>query len=300
MSPGGWQSGSTHRRGRDLAANVALLGLLWLAYSTARTLTAGDILDARQNATELMRLQATLGLPSEALLQSKVLHLPGLLRAANTHYVALHFPATGLFLAWVWLRHRARFGRIRATLVAATGMGLLLHVTFPLAPPRMIEGFVDTARWLGPDPYQLSISAAANQIAAMPSMHVGWALIVALGMVWVLDSPLRWLALLHPALTSAVVVVTANHYWTDAIVAVLIVAVAWTFAMRVEDGLLHVKRFAVKPTEVPETPSRPADRTGGSNPPHDRGSADALLGGRRRVEPAGRASTSSPPRQKAS
>lgn len=243
MSPGG-APGIAHKRGLDLATNVAVLGLLWLAYSTARSLTADDILDARQNAVELMRLQATVGLPSEALLQSKVLHLPGLLRAANTHYIALHFPATGIFLAWVWLRHRTAFGQVRNTLLAATSLGLLLHVTFPLAPPRMLEGFVDTARWLGPDPYELSISAAANQIAAMPSMHVGWALIVALGTIHVLDTGYRWLSLLHPVVTSVVVVITANHYWTDAIVAVLLVGAAWMFAARIEAGLFPRIRLA--------------------------------------------------------
>lgn len=244
ISPGGSRSGFMHRRWRDLATNIALLGVLWLAYTTARTLTADDILNARQNATELMRLQASVGLPSEALLQSRVLHLPGLLRAANTHYVALHFPATIFFLAWVWLRHRSAFGRIRNTLVAATGMGLLLHVTFPLAPPRMFAGFVDTARWLGPDPYELSISAAANQIAAMPSMHVGWAMIVAVGVSWILHSPFRWLSMLHPAVTCAVVLVTANHYWTDAIVALLIVAAAWMFALHIEGGVNQIRQVA--------------------------------------------------------
>lgn len=254
-SPGGSGSGFTSKRRRDLVTNIALLGLLWLAYATVRGLTADDVFSARQNAAELMRLQATMGLPSEALLQSKVLHLPGLLRAANTHYVALHFPVTGIFLAWVWLRHRAAFSRVRNTLMAATSMGLLLHVAFPLAPPRMLEGFVDTGRWLGPDPYELSISATANQIAAMPSMHVGWALIVALGTIYVLESPYRWFSLLHPAVTSAVVVVTANHYWTDAIVAVFIVAAAWVFTIRIETGWSQVQRLAgVRSSEVIRPP----------------------------------------------
>jgi len=93
----------------------------------------------------------------------------------------------------------------------------------------MMAGFVDTAAVIGPDPYELGISGGANQLAAMPSLHVGWALLIALGTIWISTSNARWLALAHPILTLAVVVLTANHYWADAIAAVVIVVAAWRF-----------------------------------------------------------------------
>jgi membrane-associated phospholipid phosphatase len=65
----------------------------------------------------------------------------------------------------------------------------------------------------------------------MPSLHVGWAVVVAVGAIVVLRSPWRWLFVLHPVLTMYVVVVTGNHYWMDGIIATVIVAVAAAIAM---------------------------------------------------------------------
>ena len=215
-------------RGLDLLTNAAVLAALWAIYATVRGVTADEFTEAMVNAAEVLRVQETLGLPSELDFQRSIIDRTGLLRAANVYYIAVHFPATILFIAWVWLRHRDRYPRVRNTLIGVTGIGMALHVAYPLAPPRMTRGFVDTAAAFGPNLYDMSISEAANQIAAMPSLHVGWALVVAFGMIWLLDSRWRWLALLHPAITSGVVVVTANHYWADAIVAAVLVVTVWT------------------------------------------------------------------------
>lgn len=68
---------------------------------------------------------------------------------------------------------------------------------------------------VGPSPDDLGAASSANQIAAMPSLHVGWALLVAIACVAGLRSRWRWVAVAHPVLTTSVVVVTANHHWTD-------------------------------------------------------------------------------------
>lgn len=215
------------RRGADLAANVSVLALLWLAYSAARGVTADELSTAMANAGDVLHFQTVVGLPSELAFQQNVLDRTDLVKGANVYYIAIHFPITAIFLGWAWLRHRHRFDRIRNTLVGVTFAGLVVHVAYPLAPPRMIQGFVDTAAVFGPSPYDLEVSSAANQIAAMPSLHVGWALIVALGVVWILESRWRILAFAHPVVTAVVVIITANHYWTDAIVAATLVAVGW-------------------------------------------------------------------------
>ncbi len=226
---------STHRseqrrpdqRFADLGRNVAAFAVLWAAYAVVRGITAGDLASATRNAVAILELQRSLGLPSEAAVQRALLDQHWLLRSANVYYIGVHFPVTIGFLAWAWLRHRAVFQRIRNALIATTGTGLVIHVIYPLKPPRMMAGFVDTAALLGPDPYELGISSGANQLAAMPSLHVGWALLVALGVMATGRTKARWLALLHPFVTLAVVVVTANHYWVDAMVAVVIVLAAW-------------------------------------------------------------------------
>ncbi|MDH3682870.1 MAG: phosphatase PAP2 family protein [Acidimicrobiia bacterium] len=214
-------------RATDLLLNVGLLALAWIAYSTIRGVTADEFGTAMRNASELRHFQEAIGLPNELLVQRFLLGRTALIKAANVYYIAFHFPVTIGFMSWVWLRHRDRFDRIRNTLIGVSAVGLLVHVVYPLAPPRMVFGFVDTGAVFGPSPYNTKISSAANQIAAMPSLHVGWALLVAIGVIWILRSRWRWLALSHPAITTAVVILTANHYWVDGIVAALLVLVAW-------------------------------------------------------------------------
>lgn len=214
---------STNSAGRNIAAFV----VLWAAYAVVRGITAGDLVSATQNAAAIIDLQQSLGLPSEAAVQSALLEHSWLVRGANLYYIGVHFPATIGFLAWAWLYRRSAFERIRNALIVTTGVGLVIHVLYPLKPPRMMAGFVDTAALIGPDPYELSISGGANQLAAMPSLHVGWALLVALGVIATGTARSKWLALLHPITTVAVVVVTANHYWIDAVVAGAIVVAAW-------------------------------------------------------------------------
>lgn len=215
------------RRGLDLICNAALLAALWVFYATVRGVTADEFTEAMRNAGEVLRLQEALGLPSELAFQQSLIDRTGLLKAANVYYMVVHFPATFLFAVWIWTRHREKYSRVRDTIISVTAIGLVLHLLYPLAPPRMTSGFVDTAARFGPNWYDFSVSETANQIAAMPSLHVGWALVVAFGTIWLLESRWRWLSLLHPAITLGVVVVTANHYWIDAIAAVGLVAVVW-------------------------------------------------------------------------
>ena len=99
----------------------------------------------------------------------------------------------------------------------------------PLAPPRMLSslGFLDTMAVFGPSAYGDSTTATvANQFAAMPSLHVGWALLIAVVVVRTARTPWRWVAVLHPTITVLVVVATANHYWVDAIAAALLLLLA--------------------------------------------------------------------------
>lgn len=217
---------------RSLILNAAGLAALWFSYSAVRTVTADSFGVARHNADRLIAFQEWLGLPSEAILQSPLLDYEWLLRSANVYYFAAHFPSMLLFLVWGLFVKREAMPRIRWALIGSTAVGLVIHLAFPLAPPRMLNlaGFVDTARLFGPDPYALGIAKAANEFAAMPSMHVGWALLVAVAVISLSTSRWRWLVMLHPIVTTLVVVVTANHYWTDIIAGAVLVSVGWWLA----------------------------------------------------------------------
>jgi PAP2 superfamily len=215
------------RRVADAFGNLAMMGVMWILYRTVRQLSADDWGDAFVHAGRVINLQKALGLPSEAMIQQWIIDSHAIVKFFNVFYVGVHFPLTVAMLLWALLRHRPQYTRIRNTIMSVSIVGLILHVAFPLAPPRMLRGFVDTAKVFGPDPYKSSIGSAANQIAAMPSLHVGWALIVALAAISVLRSRWRYLWLLHPAVTMTVVIATANHYWLDGFVAIALTVCAW-------------------------------------------------------------------------
>ena len=83
---------------------------------------------------------------------------------------------------------------------------------------------VDTAVLYGQSVYSWAGGFDADEFSAMPSVHVGWALIVAIAVITVSRSRWRWLAAAYPVLTLLIVVVTANHFWLDGIAAGLLVA----------------------------------------------------------------------------
>jgi MFS superfamily sulfate permease-like transporter len=130
-------------------------------------------------------------------------------------------------LIWVYVWHRRKYPQVRTTLVLFTAAALLVQL-IPVAPPRMLpgDGMIDTAVRYGQSVYGSVAGFNADQLSAMPSVHIGWALLAALVIIEVSRSHWRWFALAYPLLTMLAVVVTANHYWLDGIAAALLLALA--------------------------------------------------------------------------
>ncbi|WUI03470.1 phosphatase PAP2 family protein [Spirillospora sp. NBC_00431] len=207
---------------------LVLIAVLFGLYKLGRLFSSDRVTEAFGNARGVWDLERTMNLPDEAAIQESILHSDALVYAANGYYAFVHFPATVLFLLWMYLRRPTHYRWIRRILVGLTAAALALHLLVPLAPPRMLPatGLIDTAARFGPAVYGSPKSdMIANQYAAMPSLHIGWAAIIALGLVVTSRTRWRWLWLLHPAMTVAVVVVTANHYWLDGIVVLALLSV---------------------------------------------------------------------------
>ncbi|MFI6934758.1 phosphatase PAP2 family protein [Streptomyces sp. NPDC050287] len=214
-----------------LVRELLLVVGLFLVYKFGRQLAAGHTAEALRNAHRVWDWEPAVHLPGEGSVQSLLLHSDTLIRIANTYYATVHFPATLGFLVWLYLRRPAHYVWARRVLAALTAAALLVHLVFPLAPPRMLAeaGLVDTARVYGPSVYgPPQTDHLSNQFAAMPSLHFGWALMVAIGLIVATRSRWRWLWLLHPVVTLLVIVGTANHYWLDAIVAGAILGLVLT------------------------------------------------------------------------
>ena len=172
----------------------------------------------------LWQAERWLHLPSETAVQQLFLPHTLIIQFANLYYAALHFPGLLATLAWLFIWHRDQYRHVRTTVVLFTAAALAIQLV-PVAPPRMLSGtgLVDTAVLYGQSVYGTVGGFEADQLSAMPSVHVGWAIIVAIAIVGTARTRWRWLAVLYPVLTTLIVVITANHYWLDGVVAGLLV-----------------------------------------------------------------------------
>jgi hypothetical protein len=208
---------------RELTIMFALYGLWQLAGS----LSLAQPGDAINRGRDIVRAERWVHLPSEASAQRLVLGDHTVIRWMNYYYAGLHVAALGVCLIWLFVRHRDRYPGVRNVLALVTGVSLLIQF-IPVAPPRLIPGLglIDTGHVIGPSVYPATVVPGLDQLSAMPSLHVGWAIVVAGAVIYALDSPWRWIAALYPAMTGWVVIVTGNHYWVDGLVEVVICALA--------------------------------------------------------------------------
>ncbi|MEU4245164.1 phosphatase PAP2 family protein [Actinoplanes sp. NPDC026619] len=252
--PAWWTGRSPARRA---IREVAFVAVLFLAYKLGRLLVEGHVGESFANAQTVWDFERLIHLPSEASLQAAVVGHTWLIRAANCFYAYVHFPATAAALIWLYLRRPEIYLWFRRSLASLTALALVTHALFPLAPPRMlaIAGLIDTGKVYGPSVYgSPTTDTLSNQYAAMPSLHVGWALAVAIALIAASRSRWRWLWLAHPITTLLVVVVTGNHYWLDAIAAVALLSLV----LAVITPLSSATAAATPPVPAPRAPSRPA------------------------------------------
>jgi hypothetical protein len=204
------------------SALIVGLYALW-QYAGALSVLGPD--GAVSRARWIWQFERDVRLPSEAWVQRLFLPHPLLIQFFNLYYDILHFPVLIACMIWLFVWHRADYGRWRTTLVAFTCFCLLVQL-IPVAPPRMLAstGMVDTAVAYHQSVYAGGAGFDPDQLSAMPSVHVGWAILVAIAVVTTLRSRWRWLIMTYPVMTTLAVVVTANHFWLDGIVAAGILA----------------------------------------------------------------------------
>jgi hypothetical protein len=224
---------SAARKGWELAHALAreltVVLILYSIWQYVESLSLSEFGNAFANGRWIWNLEQAWHLPSELTLQRLMIHHGLVTRAADLYYATVHAPALGLFLIWLWFRHRDDYPRIRNNLALVTGACLIIQM-IPVAPPRMFPefGFIDTLARYGPIKVYGAVGhgGLSDQIGAMPSIHCAWAFLVGLGIVTVSTSRWRWLFLAHPIITFLVVAATGNHWWLDGIVAVVLLGIS--------------------------------------------------------------------------
>ena len=204
----------------------ALVAALYAIWQAARRLPFTHEDGAFDRARMIERFENTLHFPSEISMQHLIINHDWLARFINGYYAIVHVPAALIFLIWAFVRHRDRYPHWRNGLAAVTA-GCLLIRFVRVAPPRFIEelGFVELSDRYGLGVYGPVGTGISDQFAAMPSIHVGWAAVVAFGTFALTKSRWRWLVLVHLPLTLFVVASTGHHWWLDGLVAVGILGI---------------------------------------------------------------------------
>jgi hypothetical protein len=224
------------RTGRiEAAAAVALYGV----YELVRGFGGEDWTAARLHTADIVGVERSLGIFWERGIQTASSSVPGLASVLGVLYISLHFVATITFLVWVHRRRPDAFAAVRTTLVVATGLALAGYLTFPAAPPRLAGlGFTDTVTKSAK--VNLSsdlLGALYNPIAAVPSLHFGYALLVGAGLAMLATR--RWVRIagaLYPVAMLYIIVATGNHFFVDAALGGAVVVAAWFVARALVRG----------------------------------------------------------------
>jgi hypothetical protein len=211
----------------SFARETAVVLGLYSLWQFAGTLSLLNVDGAVARGRWIFHFEHRLHLPEELWVQHLVLRSSVLTQALNVFYATVHFPAMITFLIWMFVRHRDRYAQVRNTMVLVTGAALAIQL-IPVAPPRLTTGlgFVDTAARFHQSVYAAVGTPGPDQLSAMPSVHVAWSVLVALGVILFSTSRRRWWIVAHPLITVIAVVATGNHWWFDGIVAVQLIGVA--------------------------------------------------------------------------
>ena len=208
---------------------LAIIAVGYWLYSLGRNAIPEEARIATRHGLSIQHLQETLGLDFELSVNQWIAHNEWLAQILDYYYATLHFVITIGVLVWLFARRPHIYRGARTVLVTLTLTALAGFALYPVAPPRLLPGYdyIDTVlafhTWgslADPD-----IAAHSNQYAAMPSLHIGWALWAGLALfmcaqrAWV-----RVLGLVYPFFTLFVIVGTANHFVLDAVGGVAIVA----------------------------------------------------------------------------
>jgi hypothetical protein len=221
--------------GLDAVRQIALFVGAYVLYQLVRGLASGsmpDIARASWNATKIIDLERTLHVFVEPAVQQWALNLHWLMDFSTWFYINGNYAITGGVLLWIYLRRNDSFYFVRNTFMVAMVIALVGYSVYPTAPPRLMPewGFTDiVAQVTGVHTGGVHGSANAflNLYAAVPSMHVCFALMAGVAMVKLSTNRIvRALWAVYAPFVAFVVIATANHYLTDAFLGAATAAIA--------------------------------------------------------------------------
>ncbi|SMF06899.1 PAP2 superfamily protein [Streptomyces sp. Amel2xC10] len=257
---------------------LPLILLVYACYSAGRLLARGDVTTAVDHGLAILRFEKALYLNAEHPLNRLFTREAWLGVPADFWYASLHYVVTPAVLVWLFRSRAEIYRAARTWLMTSTFIGLIGFTLLPTCPPRLLaesHGFVDTMAqyssygwWGGEASAPRGMGGMTNQYAAMPSLHVGWALWCGV-ILWRHGGTrlAKTAAIVYPLVTTIVVMGTANHYFLDAAAGAAVMGVGLLLAPLVMRAADRVKAaFAARSTALGAVavPPVPADSLGTS------------------------------------
>lgn len=221
---------------------LALIAALWVVYSASRLFADDDLDQARQTAVDILRLEHFFHLDIELWLNQALAPVTAIAVPMSFWYAALHYVVTPAVLAFLFFRRSDDYARARNAIVIGSAIGLVCYILLPTAPPRLMPGgqyldaLAQTAHfgwWSEHASAPAGLGHMTNELAAMPSLHVGWTVWVAWALWRHVGTLGRTLACLYVAGTTLVVIATGNHWLLDAVAGAAVIALGVYAANRI-------------------------------------------------------------------
>ena len=206
----------------DVLLQVALFVGAYLLYQLVRGLVDGnDVAKATWNAYKVINLERTLHVFVEPSIQAWAINNRWLMDIADSTYLNAHYVVTLGALVWIYLKRNESFYFVRNMFMMAMAFALIGYALYPTAPPRLMPawGFTDSIQqFTGITVEHGPSSALLNLYAAIPSMHVCFALMIGWPMARLVKNSIAMIAwALYPLFITFVVIATGNHYLTDVV-----------------------------------------------------------------------------------
>jgi PAP2 superfamily len=234
----------------DAIRQLLLFAAAYYVYRIVRGFVDGQVTSAFSHARGVIDLERGLHLFFEPGLQNWFEQRSWMIHFADIMYVNAHFLITLAFLLWLYFSRNTNFYFVRNMFLVSMGLALVGYMVFPTAPPRFLSewGFQDAVGdWVGKGAAQTA-GVLYNPYAAMPSMHVAFALMIGItGVRLVKPRPLKIFWAIYPLIITWVVIVTANHFWLDAAGGAVVAALSAYTSAALARARPHAWAFAGAP-----------------------------------------------------
>jgi len=214
---------------------LLLIAGLYFGSELSRGLADGSAETARSHAHDVVAVERATGVFHEHAVQTAAHSVAGLPTLLGYSYVTLHMLVTGFVLFWAYRRRPEIYAMLRTALIAASAIAVTVYWFFPTAPPRLSGlGISDTvSSATSVDLGSHSLASFYNPYAAVPSMHIGFAVLAAVTVMRLTRRPLlRAAATVYPLFVLLVIVATGNHFFFDAAAGAVVALVAYGIVTR--------------------------------------------------------------------